>query len=79
MTPRLFPNAGRKEADVKVIYNESDRTYTVEGLPAVTAHRLIWGGKDGGEVRDAENDLRNALVDAEDKQMPEETYQELFA
>lgn len=63
---------------MKATYDNTTKTYTVSDMDAKTAHILIWGGKPEA-IRKAEGALRQALVLAEDEQMPDSTYRELFA
>jgi len=57
-------------------FDPDTRTYTLQ-VSAQDAHYLIWGGYQE-QHESAERALRLALLDAEDKQMPNHIYKELF-
>lgn len=63
------------EPVISASYDIETKTFSVRHMSARDAHVLIWGGT-REEIGEAEERLRQALVRAEDDEMPDKHYQQ---
>ena len=61
---------------IQATYDSKAQAYVVR-IPDTDAHCLIWGGMKG-DLACIERDLRTALVEVEDNEVPDTRYSEIL-